>query len=119
MRYLAIVSFSFAAGVFGAVYGLPEGLWLPIAAALAVLCPLSLLMRALLKGRRRAAMICGGLAAGLVWMAVYTAVFYTPARALDGQTMRLTGTVTDYPQETAWGWSVPVKVETEKETMAR
>ena len=55
MRYLAIVSFSFAAGVFGAVYGLPEGLWLPIAAALAVLCPLSLLMRALLKGRRRAA----------------------------------------------------------------
>ena len=34
MRYLAIVSFSFAAGVFGAVYGLPEGLWLPIAAAL-------------------------------------------------------------------------------------
>ena len=113
MRYLAIVSFSFAAGVFGAVYGLPEGLWLPIAAALAVLCPLSLLMRALLKGRRRAAMICGGLAAGLVWMAVYTAVFYTPARALDGQTVRLTGTVTDYPQETAWGWSIPVKVETE------
>lgn len=113
MRYLAIVSFSFAAGVFGAVYGLPDGLWLPIAAALAVLCPLSLLMRALLKGRRRAAMICGGLAAGLAWMAVYTAVFYTPARALDGQTVRLTGTVTDYPQETAWGWSIPVKVETE------
>ena len=84
MRSLAIASVSFAAGVFGAVYVLPEGLWLPLAGALALLCPLSLLARALPKGRKRAALICGGLAAGLAWTAVYTAVFYAPARELDG-----------------------------------
>lgn len=113
MRCLAIVSFAFAAGVFGAVYLLPEGLWLPLAAALALLCPLSLLVRGLPKGRKRAALICGGLAVGLTWTAVYTSVFYAPARELDNHTVRLTGTVTDYARQTAWGWSVPVKVETE------
>lgn len=113
MRCLAIVSFAFAAGVFGAVYLLPEGLWLPLAAALALLCPLSLLVRSLPKGRKRTALICGGLAAGLAWTAVYTSVFYAPVRELDNQTVRLTGTVTDYARQTAWGWSVPVKVDTE------
>ena len=113
MRYLTIVSFSFAAGVFGAVYLLPEGLWLPAAAGLALLCPLSLLVRALPRGRKWAALICGGLAAGLVWTAAYTAVLYAPARELDDRTVRMRGTVTDYAKETAWGWSVPVKVETE------
>jgi len=113
MRYLAIVSFSFAAGVFGAVYLLPEKLWILLAAALAVLCPLALLLRFWPKGRKGAALICGGLAAGLLWTAAYTAVFYAPTRQLDGKTVRLTGTVTDYARQTAWGWSVPVKVKTE------
>ena len=35
------------------------------------------------------------------------------SRQLDGKTVRLTGTVTDYARQTAWGWSVPVKVKTE------
>ena len=113
MRYLAAASFSFAAGVFGAVYLLPEGLWLPLAALMALLCPLSLLLRFLPRGRKRAALICGGLAAGLAWTAAYTAVFYAPARVLDGRTVRLTAVVSDYPKETAWGWSVPVRAETE------
>ena len=50
MRHLAIVSFSFAAGVFGAVYLLPEKLWILLAAALAVLGYSSQEVAAAMKG---------------------------------------------------------------------
>ena len=48
--------------------------------------------------RVRGALICGGLALGLLWTAAYGAVFYAPARALDGRTIRLSGTVMEYPR---------------------
>lgn len=113
MRYLAWASFSFAAGVFLAVYLLPEGLWLPAAGLGAVLCPLMLLARALPKGRKRAAILWGAAAAGLAWTAVYSALFYAPARELDGRTVRMQGVVTDYPRETTYGWSVQVKADSD------
>lgn len=54
-----------------------------------------------------------GLAAGFLWTAGYTALFWRPAQALDDRTVRLSGAVAEWPQEREYGWSVLVRMETE------
>ena len=59
-------------------------------------------------------LILSGLACGFLWTALYMAVFFQPARDLDGQTVRLTATVADWPQEGSYGGcTVLVRAETE------
>ncbi len=118
MRVLAIFAFSFAAAVFGANYLLPEESWLPAGAVLAALCAVSLLLSRRGAGRRRrgalaAFLILFGLAAGFLWTRAYSAVFLTPAKKLDDQTVRLTGVVSEYPKETDYGWSAAILADTE------
>lgn len=113
MRVLATAAGSFSLAVFAAnCIPLLEGALLPLSCVLAALCAAALLC---LRGwaRVRGALICGGLALGLLWTAAYGAVFYAPARALDGRTIRLSGTVMEYPQETDYGWSVLVRADGE------
>ena len=113
MRVLATAAGSFSLAVFAAnCIPLLEGALLPLSCVLAALCAAALLC---LRGRARVrgALICGGLALGLLWTAAYGAVFYTPARALDDRTIRLSGTVMEYPQETDYGWSVLVRADGE------
>ena len=113
MRVLATAAGSFSLAVFAAnCIPLLEGALLPLSCALAALCAVALLC---LRGRARVrgALICGGLALGLLWTAAYGAVFYAPARALDDRTIRLSGTVMEYPQETDYGWSVLVRADGE------
>lgn len=115
MRKLATFAFSFAAAVFGAVYGDLERVLLPLGGILAAAV---LIIRAVMreKGRRRTrvCLILSGLALGLLWTALYTAVFFQPAADLDGRTVRLTATVADWPQEGRYGGcTVAVRAETD------
>lgn len=116
MRILAIFASAFSAAVFLANYLIPEHLWVPVGGGLALLglgLGLWLLLRSRAKPRRFCALLCAGAAVGLVWTAIYTAVFFRPARELDNSTVRLTATVADWPQETDYGWSVLVRADTD------
>lgn len=115
MRKLAIFAFSFAAAVFLTVYGGLDALLLPLGGSLAVITLfLGLVLRKKSRARARTLLILSGLACGFLWTALYTAVFFQPARELDGRTVRLTATVADWPQEgTYGGYTVLVRAETE------
>lgn len=110
MRKLATAALSYSAAVFLAEYLLSRGLWLPAGAVCALL---ALLVRRLRPARLRLFLIVLGLAAGFLWCRAYDAVFYAPAEALDGRTVLLDATVTDWPRETDYGVSVPVRVHTD------
>lgn len=112
VRKLAVFAFSFSAAVLGANYLLPSQLWAAGAALCGVLFLLALFI---FKGKRRlaAGLVCAGLALGLGWTQVYDHLFFDPARELDDQTVRLTATVRDYPQESDYGYKVSVVMKTE------
>ena len=116
MRILAIFASAFSAAVFLANYVLPESCWLPAGGGLALLgLALWLLLRSRTRPRKVCALLCAGAAVGLIWTAIYTAIFFQPARELDGRTVRLSATVAGWPQETDYGWSVLVRADTETE----
>lgn len=115
MRVLAIFSAAFSLAVLTAVYGglyrflLPVGLVFGLSAILAGF----LLRRGKKHAQRLAVLVLVGAALGCLWTWGYDQIFVSPARALDGQTVYLSGRVKDWPEEGNWGWSVPVSVETE------
>ena len=114
MRILATFAASFSFAVFLAVSLLPERLLLPGASLCALLTwAVGYLLRNRPRSRRRAVLLCAGLAVGLCWTAVYTAVWFQPARELDDTTVRMTATVADWPQQTDYGWSVLVRADTD------
>ena len=108
MRKLAWFAASCSAAVFLAVYVLPEGALVP----LGEVCALAALAGLTLRGdRRRRVLLAGfGLAAGLLWTAAYGALFQAPARALAGYEGPVEVTVADWPQSTAYGSSVLVRL---------
>ena len=108
MRKLAWFAASCSAAVFLAVYVLPEGALVPLGAV----CALAALAGLALRGdRRRRVLLAGfGLAAGLLWTAAYGALFQAPARALAGYEGPVEVTVADWPQATAYGSSVLVRL---------
>lgn len=115
MRVLAAFAFSFAAAVFGTIYGGLDPLLLPLGGGLALAAVVTgLAVRRKSQARTRTLLILSGLACGFLWTALYMAVFFQPARDLDGQTVRLTATVADWPQEGSYGGNtVLVQAETE------
>lgn len=115
MRILATFAFSFAAAVFLTVYGGLDALLLPLGGALVLAAIIAgLVVRRKSRKRAYTLLILSGLAAGFLWTALYTAVFFQPARDLDGQTVRLSATVADWPQEGNYGgYTVLVRAETE------
>lgn len=115
MRILATFAFSFAAAVFLTIYGGLDPFLLPLGGALVVITLLlGLLCQKKSRARTRALLVLSGLAAGFLWTALYTAVFFQPAEDLDGRTVRLTATAADWPQEGSYGgYTVPVRAETE------
>lgn len=112
MRKLAAFAFSFSAAVFFCNYSLPQGVW-PFAGVGMIAAFWA--ARLILAGRRRLliCLICSGLSAGFLWMTIYDALFFQPARELDDQTVRLTATVLDYPSQREYGWQVPVRMKSE------
>lgn len=115
MRVLAIFAFSFAAAVFLTIYGGLDALLLPLGGVLVLVAAiLGLAVRRKGRGRTRALLMLSGLACGFLWTALYTAVFFQPARDLDDCTVRLSATVADWPQEGSYGgYTVLVRAETD------
>lgn len=115
MRVLATFAFSFAASVFLTVYGGLDPILLPLGGALVFAAVLAgLLMGRKGHKRTRTLLILSGLAAGFLWTAVYITVFFQPARDLDNRTVRLSATVSDWPQEgTYGGYTVLVRADTD------
>ena len=115
MRILAVFAFSFSAAVFAAIYGGLDALLLPLGGTLVVAAAaVGLILRQ--KSRRRAQilLVLSGLACGLLWTSLYMALFFRPAQALDGRTVRLSATVADWPQEgDHGGHTVVVRAKTE------
>ena len=114
MRRLAIFSFAFALAALCAGYLSLAGALIPLGIASAVLSALTWLP---LEGQKRARKAvrwaAAGLALGFLWTAGYSALFWRPALALDDTTIRLQGTVAQWPQETDYGFSVQVRLEPE------
>lgn len=112
---LAILSFSFAGAVFLGNYLPLEGLLLPLGGVSALAFLLTFLPQVRRLPRRRTARYAAfGLALGFLWLAGYSWGFWRPAQELDGKTVRLTATVSQWPQETDYGgYSVLARADTE------
>lgn len=110
MRKLAWFAGSFAGAVFLAVYLLPEAVLLPAGA----LCAAAGLTGLLFRGNRRLRLLLlgFGLGTGLLWTGVYTALFHTPARLLDGTERTIAAQVTNWPEENS-NW-VEIRFHTEE-----
>ena len=115
MSMLAILSFSFAAAVLCANYLPLEGVLLPLGCAFVLAFAVTFLPRLRQMPRNRKARYAAfGLALGCLWTVGYSQVFWAPAQALDEKTVRLTATVSQWPQETDYGGvSVLARADTE------
>lgn len=112
MRKLAAVACGFSAAVFWGQYLLIREHQLPAAA---VLLLVTLLARMTLSGRRRLrlTLICGGLAAGLVYNWAWVTLVQLPAEGLAGEERLAELTILEYPQPTEYGARAAVRLEGE------
>ena len=115
MRMLATGAISFSASVFAAICLKLNGAVLPLAAGGALTTAAAAVVLGRLPGiRRRVVLVSLGMSAGFLWTGSYSQLFFRPAQELDGQTVVLHATVTDYPQEKTYGgFSFPARVETD------
>lgn len=112
---LAILSFSFAGAVFCANYLPLESLLLPLGCGFALAFGFTFLPQVRKRPRGRTARYAAfGLALGFLWTAGYSWIFWRPAELLDEKTVRLTATISQWPQETDYGgFSVLARADTE------
>lgn len=115
MSMLAILSFSFAGAVFCANYLPLESLLLPLGCGFALAFGFTFLPQVRKRPRGRTARYAAfGLALGFLWTAGYSWIFWRPAELLDEKTVRLTATISQWPQETDYGgFSVLARADTE------
>jgi competence protein ComEC len=118
LRKLASAAFAFSAGIFAAQYLLPSGWLLP-----ACLCALALggcgfLTRE--NARLRVFLICGALAASLLYQWGYDALAVRPAQRLSGTEQDCDMTLCGDPQETDYGAKATVllRIEGQRELRA-
>ena len=100
MRKLAWFALGFGAAAALCAAILP-GVWSFVSGALCAVALIVLL--AVLRRWSRPALLALGLAAGFVWFSAYDLWITAPVRALDGQTLSMTATVRDDPQDAAFG----------------
>lgn len=121
MRKLFCFGLGFAGAVFACVYLLPGGVRLGLAAlcgAVGFFCALG--MRASASVRRpagrewrlRVTLAAFGLALGLMWSRGYDAHVLAPAQALDGQEVAVSAVLDDWPEESAHGYVLAVRLLT-------
>ena len=108
-RPLLVCGLAFGGGTALCQYLLPAA-----ARPWTALALLALLVPAGLPGdreRRRAArLLCGGLAAGVLWYAGYAALFLAPAEALAGSEDTVTVEAIDYAEESGFGFRCRVRL---------
>lgn len=108
MRIFAAGALSFAGAIFAAVYYLPLRWMLIPAAILAVLgC---ICMAVSFKWQVLCTVMLLSAALGLGWTWSYYQLFLSGADLLDGQTIRISATVTDFSSEAEYGYRIPVKL---------
>lgn len=108
MRIFAAGALSFAGAIFAAVYYLPLRWMLIPSAILAVLgC---ICMAVSFKWRVLCTVMLLSAALGLGWTWSYYQLFLSGADLLDGQTIRISATVTDFSSEAEYGYRIPVKL---------
>ncbi len=112
MRVLAWFAAACSGAVFGAVYLLPEELLLPAG----VLCALAGLTGLFFRGNRRLQILLAGfgLALGLCWTGVYSALVRAPAQRLAGTEGEIPASVLDWPQENDYSISLLVELHPEE-----
>ena len=106
MRKLALFVLGYAVAVACAVYFLPAGARLPLG-VICILPVLGLWGRAVL---RRMRLVLLGACVALMWMCIFDFMWVQPLVALDDQTVMLSGTVIDWPEQTEYGWRVDVRI---------
>lgn len=113
MRKLAIFTGGFAAAVFAAILFFPRIDRLVVGTACAGLALLLCVLRRTLpdKPRHRALLCCMGMVLGMLWTSGYDRLVLDPVRQLDDTTIVLTGTVTDWPEETDYGIKVRIHAQ--------
>lgn len=111
MRKLATASMSFSAAVFLSQYLIPTPVGTYCGIILAGLSIFSLVFTN--NTRLRIFLICLGLAAGFLWTALYSSVFYSPAKVLDGKTETVSAVVYKEPEITEYGSKILVRVKTD------
>ena len=115
MRILAILAASYACAALLAAY-VGIGTWMLV---LGMICAASCIVFGVCFGKlsRRwvvMALCVGGFGAGCLWCVGYDALIVQPARALDDQTVYLTGRVLSWPELTGQGYSVVIRAEAAK-----
>ncbi|MBR2666824.1 MAG: ComEC/Rec2 family competence protein [Oscillospiraceae bacterium] len=104
MRKLALFAGAFSAAIFLAVYLLPFGWRLPLAAV----C----IAAAFLPGKRRGRrLLLIGFCVGLLWSRGYDALTRIPAEQWDGRTETVDAVVLSYPEPTAYGIRQTVRLD--------
>ncbi len=112
MRVLAIFAASYSAAVFLAVYGGLRWSLVPLGVGCALGAVIVFRRGKIVEHRPRAAALCAaGLAAGFLWTFGYQQIFIAPVRALDEQTVYLSGQVIQWPQESEQGYSVLIRAD--------
>ena len=97
--------------------GVAAGGFLACRMLLYVLCfpagalPLWWLLRRGDRQRRRTWFLLG-MAAAVLWVGVYSLIWFRPALCLWDETEHFQGIVTDYPEKTRWSWSMEVRLRT-------
>lgn len=113
MRKLCWWAIPCSAGIFLAVYLVPETLYVPAGVFCACCSLVSLLFHR--NTRRKILLTALGLSVGFLWTGCYHSVIRAPAHALISETPRnYTMTVTDFPQTTSRGASLTVKLQSEE-----
>ena len=109
MRILLLLTLGFTAACALGAYVLSD-LWMLLGGVIAALFMLVCL---LFRNRwaKRLLLMLLGCTVGFFWMQHYHAVYLTPIRALDGELVRTTVTVTDYSYETYYGISANGRIE--------
>ena len=112
MRYLTWILLPFCAAAFLAVYVVPNDWWMTAGFASLILSALSLFAQG--RTRTKAVLTMVGLCLGFLWCGVYQMIWCAPARAYIGENRTVSACVTGYPQETAYGASVTVRIQPEE-----
>ena len=109
MRKLCLFALPFALAAGLSVYGLP----VPASCAVGV-CALGaagVCWQLRVRLKKQILLAALGLCVGFVWCFGYQALFLRPLRGIGEESQRIEATVSDYPRQTNYGWSISARIK--------